>query len=107
MNKVVFLRILIVMVISAILALLTLTAFYMGKLEGALNPAWTAEKAMCVSHDVDVRESPIGYVIGRVPAGEMLWFIKLELPFAHVAYYNGYTWLKGTVPAFVLEVCGQ
>lgn len=83
------------------------TTFYMGRLAGALNPAWTAEKAMCVNQDVDIRQSPTGYVMSNVPAGEMVWFLKLELPFAHIAYYDGSTWLVGTVSAFVLEVCGQ
>lgn len=107
MNKVVFYRILIIVLFLAILILSATTAFHMGRLSGALNPAWTAEKAMCVNQDVDIRESPTGYVIGIVPAGEMVWFIKLSLPFAHVAYYDGTTWLEGTVSAFVLGVCGQ
>lgn len=82
-------------------------AFYMGKLEGALNPSWTAEKAMCIRQDVDIRESPTGYVIGEIPAGEMVWFMKLDLPFAYVAYFDGSAWLEGTIPAFVLDLCGQ
>lgn len=107
MNKVIVLRILIGLALSAVIASLVVTAFFMGKLTGALNPAWTAEKAMCVSQGVDIRESPIGYVIGKVPAGEIVWFSKLDLPFAHVVYYDGNMWLEGTVPAFVLDVCGQ
>lgn len=96
----------IISVVTAV-SLLTATAFFVGRLDGALNPSWTAEKAMCVNQDVAIRESPIGYVVGAVPAGEMVWFFRLDLPFAHIAYYNGSEWLEGTVPAFVLELCGQ
>lgn len=107
MNKVIVLRILIGLALSAVIASLVVTAFFMGKLTGALNPAWTAEKAMCVSRITDIRGTPTGYVIGKVPAGEMVWFLKLDLPFAHIAYYDGTTWLEGAIPAFVLDVCGQ
>jgi hypothetical protein len=104
MKKLLMRGLIMLMLLSAFAAMIVI-AFWVGKLEGALNPAWTTEKQMCVSQDVDIRESPTGYVIGTVPAGSALWFIKLELPFAHVVYFDGSAWLQGTVTAFVLELC--
>jgi hypothetical protein len=101
----ILLRGLISLIILGALSLLSLSAFWVGKLEGALNPASNAEKIMCVSREVDIRQSPTGYVIGTVPAGSSLWFIKLDLPFAYVAYYDGSAWLEGSVTASVLELC--
>lgn len=100
-------RILFMLIALSAISVLVFIAFQMGRLEGALNPAWTAERAMCVSQDVEIRESPTGYVVGDIPAGELVWFFKLDLPFAHVAYYDGSTWLEGTIPAFMLALCGQ
>ena len=105
MNKAIVLRIATAVMLLIALAAMIIAAFSVGKLEGALNPAWTAEKVMCVNRDVDIRQSPTGYVIGTVPAGSAFWFIKLELPFAHVAYYDGSAWLEGTVTALALELC--
>jgi hypothetical protein len=103
--KKLFVRGLSMLVITGALVAMIMTAFWLGKLEGGLNPAWTTEKMMCVSQEVDIRESPTGYVIGTAPAGSALWFVKLDLPFAHVAYYDGSTWLEGTVTASWLELC--
>lgn len=87
------------------LFLIALTAFWMGRIDGALNPVRRAEIPMCAGSETQVRESPTGYILANVPAGALLWFIKLELPFAQVAYFDGSDWLEGTVPAYVLEVC--
>lgn len=100
-------RVLFMLIALSAIGALVFIAFQIGRLDGALNPSWTAEKAMCVRQEVDIRESPTGYVIGEIPTGEMVWFMKLELPFAYVAYFDGSAWLEGTIPAFVLDLCGQ
>ncbi len=87
------------------LSLIVLTAFWVGRIDGALSPTRQVEIPMCAGSDTQIRESPTGYVLGDVPAGAMLWFLKLDLPFAQVAYFDGSSWLEGTIPAFVLEVC--
>ncbi len=100
-------RVLIVLAALVALASLVLSAYWIGKLEGALNPVRDAERVMCVNRDVNIHESPTGYILGKVPAGSTLWFVRLDLPFAYVAYYDGSTWLEGTVTATVLELCDQ
>lgn len=106
-NKVLFLlgRGLISLAILVALAALVITAFLTGKIQGALNPVRNAEKPMCVNREVDIREAPTGYVIGTVPAGSMVWFMRLDLPFAYVSFYDGVQWLEGSITASVLEVC--
>lgn len=82
-----------------------MTAYWMGKLAGAFDPARSYEIPMCAAYETDVRMSPTGYVLSHVPAGEMVWFTKMDLPFAHVAYYDGSAWHEGTITATALEVC--
>lgn len=91
-------------VLSALFPI-TLTAFWVGRIDGALSPTRRVEIPMCTSDKTQIRESPTGYILDDVPAGAMLWFLRLDLPFAHVAYFDGSSWLEGTVPAFVLEIC--
>lgn len=99
------LRGLIVLAILSALADEIISAFWLGRLNGALNPVRSTEKMLCVNREVDIRQSPTGYVIGTVAAGESLWFIKLDLPFAYVAYYDGSAWLEGSITASALELC--
>jgi hypothetical protein len=82
-------------------------AFWFGRLAAALEPSRVLERPMCAAYPVDIRTDPTGYIIGHVPAGGMLWFYGLDLPFARVAYYDGDEWLVGTVTASALEVCGD
>jgi hypothetical protein len=82
-----------------------LTSFWVGRLAGSLAPVRSYEIPMCAGYETDVRKSPTGYVLGHVPAGAMVWFVKLDLPFANVAYYDGSAWVEGTVTATALEVC--
>lgn len=96
---------LIVLAVLVALAALVITAFLTGKIQGALDPVRNAEKPMCVSHEVDIRQSPTGYIIGKVPAGSMVWFTRLDLPFAYIAFYDGEQWLEGSITASVLEAC--
>ncbi len=91
--------------VLSVLFSIMLTIFWVGRIEGALAPTRRVEFPMCAGTETQIRESPTGYILGDVPAGAMLWFFKLDLPFAHVAYFDGSSWLEGTVPAFVLEVC--
>ena len=106
-NRALFLlgRGLIVFSVLVALAALVITAFLTGKIQGALNPVRNVEKPMCVGREVDIRQTPTGYIIGKVPAGSMVWFTKLDLPFAYVAFYDGVQWLEGSITASVLEVC--
>jgi len=98
-------RALIIVATMCALVFLALTSFWMGRLAGALAPVRTIERPMCMVRDVGLRESPTGYVISQIPEGSMVWFLKLDLPFAYVAYYDGSAWLEGSVTASVLDVC--
>ena len=100
-------RLAIVTGVVTVLLSIVLTAFWMGRIEGMLSPVRQVEIPLCAGSETQVRASPTGYILGDVPAGAMLWFLKLDLPFAHVAYFNGSAWLEGTVPAFILEVCNE
>ncbi len=106
MKKVVWKLLIGAAVLSALFPIM-LTAFWVGRIDGALSPVRRVEIPMCANRETQIRESPTGYILGDVPAGAMLWFLKLDLPFAHVAYFDGSSWLEGTVPAFVLEVCND
>lgn len=86
-------------------AVLGSTAYLMGRLAGALDPVRNFERPMCVAGKTAIRANPTGYIIGQVPAGEMVWFVKLDLPFAQVAYYDGSAWIEGTITATSLIVC--
>ena len=103
--KTVLWRLLIGIAVLSALFPIVLTAFWVGRIEGALSPTRRVEIPMCAGMETQIRESPTGYILGDVPAGATLWFFKLDLPFAQVAYFDGSSWLEGTVPAFVLEVC--
>lgn len=90
---------------AIVLGVIALGAFWLGRIDGALAPARQMDIPMCANGDTQVRESPTGYILANVPAGALLWFLKLDVPFAHVAYFDGSAWIEGTVPAFILEVC--
>lgn len=87
------------------LAAMIITAYTLGEISGALDPLRSYEVPMCVVGETDIRTDPIGYVIGTVPAGGLVWFVKLEIPFAHVSFYDGQEWLDGTVTATALDIC--
>ena len=99
-------RALAIAAIMAGFAAMIMSAYWIGQMDGAFDPARSYEIPMCVQYETNVREAPTGYVLGHVPAGAMVWFLKLELPFAHVAYYNGSAWVEGTITASALVVCG-
>jgi len=82
-------------------------SFYVGRIYGALDPLRTYEIPMCVTHSTQLRESPTGYVNANIPADATIWFRKLELPFAHVSYFDGKSWIDGTLTASILEVCAS
>ncbi len=98
-------RVLITFLVMAAATALVLGAYWMGEIHGALDPVRKVAYPMCVSRDVNIRESPTGYVLGHIPAGSMVWFTRLDLPFAYVAYYDGSGWLEGSITSSVLEVC--
>lgn len=96
------------MMILALLAgvvAMIITAYTLGEISGALDPLRSYEVPMCVVGETDIRETPTGYVIGHVPADGLVWFVKLDLPFAKVAFYDGQKWLDGTVTATALVPC--
>lgn len=98
-------RILYWVVLLITLSALMLITFWAGRLVGALNPTRSFERPMCTAYETAVRESATGYVLSTVPAGSMVWFVKLDLPFALVAYYDGSAWIEGAVTANALVVC--
>ena len=98
-------RLLVSVAAAVFFSLIVLTAFWVGRIEGALSPVRQVQIPMCTEFATHLRESPTGYIVGDVPAGSMIWLLKLDLPFAQVAYFNGSSWLEGTVSASVLEVC--
>lgn len=100
-------RVLTVLALIATLATSWVSAFWLGELRGALDPVRNVNLPMCVSRDANIRESPTGYVLGHVSTGSMVWFTRLDLPFAYVAYYDGSAWLEGSITASALEVCSD
>jgi hypothetical protein len=98
-------RLLLVLALGVCMASMLVSAYFLGKLNGALDPLRSYEVPMCVAYDTHIRADPTGYILGDVPAGTMVWFTKLDLPFAHVAFYDGNSWLEGTVTATAIEAC--
>jgi hypothetical protein len=63
------------------------------------------ERALCVTNGTALRASPTGYILADIPADAQVWLLRLDLPFARVAYFEDGNWSEGTISASVLEVC--
>lgn len=104
MKKILYHAFMTLAMISALTAL-GLSCYWLGHLDGALDPAREVERAMCLNRETALRESPTGYILTTIPADAQIWLMDLDLPFAHVAYYEGGSWIEGTITASALEVC--
>lgn len=62
---------------------------------------------MCVYKDTAIRENPTGYILSEIPAGNIVWVVQLQVPFAVVWYFDGTNWHLGTTTASYLVPCDR
>lgn len=62
---------------------------------------------MCAYKATSVRENPTGYILSDVRAGDVLWVVQLQVPFAVVWYFDGTNWHLGTTTASYLVPCDR
>ncbi len=62
---------------------------------------------MCAYKETAVRENPTGYILSDVRAGDVLWVVQLQVPFAVVWYFDGTNWYLGTTTASYLVPCDR
>jgi hypothetical protein len=62
---------------------------------------------MCAYKETSVRENPTGYILSDVRAGDVLWVVQLQVPFAVVWYFDGTNWHLGTTTASYLVPCDR
>lgn len=98
---------------SFMLAIFLVGLFSLGYMTGHTNGVIESANKhetdipMCVYKDTAIRENPTGYILSEIPAGNVVWVVQLQVPFAVVWYFDGTNWHLGTTTASYLVPCDR
>lgn len=95
--------------IAAVIVTLYFGAYLAGYNAGTVNMANRHETdiPMCAYKETAVRENPTGYILSDIRAGDVVWVVQMQVPFAVVWYFDGTNWHLGTTTASYLVPCDR